>query len=355
MTRPRLVLATPAPPGSRHGNRTTAARWASILRDLGFRVAVSQTWDGSPCDGLIALHARKSGDSIHRFAKAHPDRPLVVALTGTDLYLDLNRSAVARRSLEIADRLVVLHPGALRDLPKELHAKIRVILQSLDPRSLLRGGVSSEMQQGIAWSDRSHRLWKRAERSYSSTFDVCVLAHLRKVKDPLLPARAARLLPESSRVRILQIGEVVEQSFESSLRRELARNPRLRWLGNLPRSTALERLRRSRLLVNSSIAEGGANALSEAIVLGVPVLASRVPGNLGLLGEDYPGYFPCRDAQALANLLERCELDSRFLDRLSRRVTQIAPRFRPEHEHHAWKRLLRELGLASRSTEQPAK
>lgn len=331
MIRPRLFLVTPAPAGSRHGNRTTAARWARILRDLGFRVAVSQSWDGTECDGLIALHARKSAGSIRRFSRAHPDRPIVLALTGTDLYLDLGRSAVARRSLQSADRLIVLHPAALDELPKSMHKKARVILQSFDP--------------GVLQHD-PHVSRNRTETEASRSFDVCVLAHLRKVKNPLLTARAARRLSADSQVRIMQIGGIAEAGYRQKLRAEMARNPRLVWSGNLPRPEALARLRRCHLLVNSSLVEGGANAVSEAIALGVPVLASHIPGNVGLLGESYPGYFPSGDVASLAALIQRCEDDPRFLRSLLRHINRLAPKFVPAREKRTWNRLLKEVGLS---------
>ena len=111
----RIVLACPAPPRSRSGNRVTALRWARILADLGHRPAIVQEYDGAPCDLLVALHARRSHDAVLRFRAARPRGPLVVALTGTDLYRDIRTSARARRSLELADRLIVLQPRGLDD------------------------------------------------------------------------------------------------------------------------------------------------------------------------------------------------------------------------------------------------
>ena len=94
------------------------------------RVAVA--WDGEPCDALIALHARRSHDSIARYAGTK--RPLIVTLTGTDLYRDLPDSAEARSSLEMADRLIVLQDAALTELDASVRHKARVVYQSADPR-----------------------------------------------------------------------------------------------------------------------------------------------------------------------------------------------------------------------------
>lgn len=315
----RIVIATPAPPASRHGNRTTASRWARILRGLGHRVAVQREWTGQDCDVLLALHARRSFASIRRFHSGHPGRPLIVALTGTDLYRDLPRHRGARQALEWAWRLIVLHPRAPEALPAAARRKAVVITQSLD---------------------------RREATPSVRRFDVCVLAHLRQIKDPFRAAMASRLLPAASRVRILQVGGAMTRAMGSRARQEERRNPRYRWLGNLPRWRALQVLGRCRLLVLSSRAEGGANAVSEALACGVPVLASRIPGNMGLLGKRYPGTFGVGDTRGLAALLTRAEAETAFLDRLRAACASRRALIEPAREQSAWRRLLASLPRA---------
>src|SRR5260370_17800024 len=89
--------------------------------------------------------------------------------------------------------------------------------------------------------------------------------------------------------------------------------------------------------------EVGANVISEAIVDGTAVLASRIPGSVGLLGADYPGFYPFGDTQALRNLLLRAETDSMFYRELLSRCAKLSPLFRPARERAAWKRLLDEV------------
>ena len=316
----RIQLICPAPPGSLYGNRVTALRWARILRRLGHRVRLAPGYRGEPGDLLIALHAARSADAVFAFHRRYPKRPIVVALTGTDLYRDLRRQRRPWRALAVATRLVAFQPLAARALPARLRRKLRVIYQSPEPTP--RGG-------------------RRRSRKF---FDVCVLGHLRTVKDPFRTALAARRLPASSRIRILQAGAAMAPGMARRARAEARRNPRYRWLTQLPRARARRLMAASRLLVLSSRMEGGANVISEAVVDGTPVVASRIPGSVGLLGAGYPGYFPAGDTAALARWLRRAETDSHFYRRLKRGCARLRARFQPARERAAWKKLLRELG-----------
>lgn len=322
----RILIVTPAPSGSRLGNRVTAVRWAGMLRRLGHRVKIAESFTDQRCDALLALHARKSFPSIHRFRVRSPSAPLVVALTGTDLYADLPRSAKARRSLELADFIITLQSDALAHLPPAARPKARVILQS---------AVSRRVRP----------------RPLSRIFEVTVLGHLRAVKDPFRAAIAARRLPASSRIRVIQLGQDLTPDMRRQAEAEMRINPRYRWLGGLPRWKAMRRLARSRLTVVSSRLEGGPNVVSEALVAGVPVLSSRISGVIGMLGPDYPGYFPSGDTRALAELLLRAEIDPTFYAQLRRSCQQRAPAFAPDRELAAWRRLANEVeALSNRRT-----
>ncbi len=313
----RIRIICPAPAGSRTGNRTTALRWARILRSLGHRVAIAGGYDGAPCDLLVALHARRSFDALCAFTRQHPERAAVVALTGTDVYGDIHRSRRAQHALRMATRLIALQPLALRELPADLRHKARVIYQS-----------------AVGTRRRSPR---------RNVFEVCVVGHLRPVKDPFRTALAVRRLPSGSSIRVLHAGKALGAGMAERARAEMRRNPRYRWLGECTGRQVRALIARSRLLVLTSRLEGGANVISEALRASVPVVTSNIPGSLGLLGAAYPGVFPVGDTAALSRLLRRAETDRAFYDRLRKHCRQRAARFRPARERQAWRRLLAEL------------
>ncbi len=283
---------------------------------------------------LIALHARRSYSSIKRFRRENIEAPIIVALTGTDLYRDIRSNKLARQSLEIATRIIALQPKAFEELRRDLRDRTRIIYQSFE-------NVSGNTPAGTTKT----RLRKQRFSGSSSkpSLDVCVIGHLRAVKDPFRTALAARLLPPSSKIRILQIGGAMTSVMATRAKAEERTNPRYRWRGEQPQSRVHRMLAKSDLCVLSSRIEGGANVLSEVIVATIPILASRIDGNVGILGPDYPGFFRVGDTHQLAKLLNRAETEPGFLDELSTSVKALAPIFDPKREEQAWAALISEL------------
>jgi putative glycosyltransferase (TIGR04348 family) len=314
-----VMLITPVGSSSRSGNLTTTARWTRMLRELGYPVRVANHYDGKAADLMIALHAWRSADSICSFRERYPDRPLIVALSGTDIYEYIDRDPnPILHSLASADRLVALQELARLRVPAQFRHKVRVIHQSSPPLPPVA---------------------KRPTRR----FNVAVIGHLREVKDPFRAAEAARLLPAGSRIRIVHMGAPETPKWAARAQAEMNRNPRYVWCGDRPRAEVRELFGRARAMILSSLSEGGANVVSEAIAAGVPVLASHIDGTIGLLGADYPGYFPVGDTAALAGLLQRIETEPAFLKILRRAIARRAPLFRPAREKAAWQKLINEL------------
>lgn len=314
---------TPARPGSHHGNRVTAVRWAAMLEARGHAVSIAEGWDSGNADLLLALHARRSHRSIEAYAQAHPRRPIVVALTGTDVYGDLE-DAAARRSLELATRLVVLQRCALVELRTVDAARARVVIQSAEP--IERRGLDTNSAQAL---------------------EVAVVGHLREEKDPLRAALAAERLPTGSRIRVVHAGSTLDKALGEQARVLERAGGRYRWLGELEPAGVRALLSRAWLLVHSSRLEGGANVLSEALAASLPIVASRIPGNVGVLGADHPGYFPTGDEQTLADLLAELERDPSRYAELERASAELAPLVAPERERAALGAVVDEAAAAA--------
>jgi len=302
----RIALVTPAGPGARNGNRHTALRWAAFLRAAGHRVDLSVQWTpDTRVDAMLALHARRSYPSIKTFSS---DKLLVVALTGTDVYRDIHESAEAQESLELADRLIVLQPRAIDELPRKYRKKAGVVVQSSATR-LRHAPVKQK-------------------------FRLCVIGHLRAEKDPMRTLAALSRIPQEG-LEVIQLGAALDPAFEQEARTAMQRDPRYRWLGSVPHARALKWLASSHAMVISSRMEGGANVVCEALRIGVPVLASRISGNLGLLGSGYPGYFPVEDDAALARLITRVADNPAFYARLKALVRSLRPMVAARNEARA--------------------
>lgn len=310
----RIAIVTPTKTASRTGNRITANRWARLLRSLGHRVSVFTEYDGGRFDVLIALHAVKSARSIFQFRRDFPKGLIVLALTGTDVYGNV-RSPSATRSLELADRIVVLQPLAIARLQQRHRRKATVIYQSVEATTTSPA--------------RCHR-----------SFRIIVVGHLRAVKDPFRTAMAVRSLPKSSRIEVLHFGAALTDAMRRRALQEQHRNARYRWIGERPRYVVKKKLAESDLFVLTSRQEGGANVVGEAIVMGTPVISSRIAGSIGLLGARYPGYFPVGDTRALTDLLLRAEMESAFYNRLQTACLSLVPLFDRRRERESWKKLL---------------
>jgi putative glycosyltransferase (TIGR04348 family) len=307
-----IVLISPALAEANNGNWHTAQRWAKFLSG-NCDIALLKQWPAPPFEAarqstpqaLLALHARRSAASIQAWADAWPAKPLIVVLTGTDLYRDIHHDVDAQRSLALATHLVVLQDAGLAALPEAWRSKARVIYQSAPAL--------------------------KPARKSSQRFVAIMVGHLREEKDPLTFMQAAThdLL---AGIHFEQVGEALAPQFAQAARVTEQGTPRYRWLGAMPRAATRQRIKRAHVLINCSQMEGGAQVILEAVQAGTPVLASRISGNIGMLGADYAGYFALGDAAQLATLLRRCASDASFLALLQRQCQARAYLFDPQEE-----------------------
>jgi putative glycosyltransferase (TIGR04348 family) len=319
-----VLIVSPASPGANNGNERTAERWRAMLADA-FDARVvqpQQAVDAADADVMLALHARKSAPAIAAWAGREPRRPLAVVLTGTDLYQDIATDAAARRSLQLADRLVLLQDHAAADVPAEFRHKAVVVQQS-----------TTTMSPGLKADSR---------------LNAVMVGHLRAAKAPRVLFDAARSIAPAERITITHIGDAsAEPALGDEARALQAQCPHYRWLGPLPHAPTREHIRDAHVLVHTSTLEGGAHVIMEAACSGTPVVASRIPGNVGMLGDGYTGYFEPGDVQGMVALLRECRRtqarEDGLLEQLSAQCEHRVPLFHPVREAKALHALVEAL------------
>lgn len=316
--RPHIVIVSPALSDANNGNWQTANRWRQMLAKK-FHCRIVKTWPdkfANQDEVMIALHARKSADSIAAWHKVHGSSRLVLALTGTDLYRDIQTDAAAQASLAMACKLIVLQELAPLGLPEACRAKAEVIFQST--------------------------ISEPAVEKSAAHLRAVMVGHLRDEKSPETLFAAAELLnfdklsPNGGNIFIDHIGSGLDAALAKAAEATQKIFPHYRWLDALPHEATRRAIGRAHVLVHASKMEGGAHVLMEAACSGTPVLASRIDGNVGMLGADYAGYFDWGDAAGLAQLLRECRASQSepdgLLAQLQKQVVARAPLFAPAHE-----------------------
>ncbi len=318
----KLCVASPYPLNSLKGNSVTAKRTVDLLVAAGVDARASCGFDGDDADILIALHAVKGAGAVRDYRAAFPDGIVIVLITGTDLYQDLPAGAKGgRETLEASDAIVVVGEIMIKSLPPKIQEKAVVVPKSLDEITI--------------------------PRMPSGSMTLSVIGHLRPVKRPFMTIEAIARNPHW-RVEVNQVGEALtdECAAEAELWQEKDR--RYRWLRGLPREESLRICAASDLTINTSELEGGPNAILEAMMIGVPVLASDIDGNRLLLGDDYPGYFQEGE-------LEQClrEFVTGGVDvvRWRQMVQHRASLFTAKRETSCWLELIEKLTKDPRATE----
>ena len=348
-----ICIVVPVYRGSQRGNEITAMRWKTMLTELAHSVTIVTIDDPiRESDCLIALNAVKTNPWLHQFHENYPDRSIIVCLTGTDLHgvfgeankrptrplsSDSNQH-IGRRSkhrdsksaprdravdsLDLADRIVLLEPEGQRKLPVSYQAKCQVIFQSA------RKFQSQPSQQKFCDKD---------------SFLVSLIGHLRKPKDPMLAAKAIRMLPTTSKIKLVHVGEVIEEEYLSWIQNEVEENDRYQWTGKVEHEIAQQILVESQLTLLTSINEGAPSIVSEAVVNEVPMLATRIDATVGMLGEDYPGLFEVGNVEQLVGLMLRAEREKEFLPQLKTALSQKKNRFTRETELKSLEKLINSL------------
>jgi glycosyltransferase involved in cell wall biosynthesis len=304
-----LLIHSPYADHTGQGNSVTAVRLGKILSGGGYRVTYSEReYSGEEAEVMIALNARKSANAIVRFCELNPSSKLIIILTGTDINHpdSSDEDSAAWASMMLAERLVVLHEASLKQVPKIFREKTCVIHPSV---TLPEGLLHAPSKDG---------------------FKIMMAGNMRQEKNPELAHAAAEKI--SPALEIHHYGECTSTGSENVIEH-----------GIFSHDTMLDAMSSAGVLLNTSFQEGGANAICEAVTMGLPVVASAISGNIGMLGEDYAGLFPSNDLDALVNMLEKTANGLEFYALLKKQLATRAPLFTYAQESESWQDLLNGL------------
>ena len=302
------------------GNLCSALQYQKILQGLGYSVDVDFKYTGQRAEVLIAINAAKKNSEIIEFKARNSNAKIVSVLSGTDIYPEPLEKTI--ESMKLSNALVALQPDGLLKVPECHRGKTFLIYQSVE--SIIN--VSSPME-------------------HISEFRVTLIANIRSVKDPLVAPNACKLLSISSKIKIIHIGYCLERNLGVILSKESESNERYNWIGGLNELDTRETLSQSDVLLITSIDEGAGRVVGEAIELGVPIISTRNSGVLGLLGDNYEGYYPVSDSNLLSKMLMRAESDPNFLQSLYEQCQSKAHLFSPEVEKQSWSQLISKISV----------
>ncbi|BDS06869.1 glycosyl transferase [Oceaniferula spumae] len=313
-----VLIHSPYPRQRSQGNAVTAKRMTALLREGGLDVKIHERGDAplaAKC--LIALNARKSATEIFDFHQRQPESPIIALLTGTDVnHPDMEtETSETRIALELCTAIVSLHDGFSHRIPSHLLEKTEVIYPSV------------QLPQSI----RHHA---------TAPIDIVIAGNFRSEKNPSLLMEAARALADTP-MHFHAYGQGGD--YQAELEKTAAECPNFHFHGVQDHDVVLANMQTAHALLNTSTEEGGANAICEAVVIGLPVIASKIAGNKGMLGEDYGGLFPSESTTALTEILTRSIDDPDFYQSLKSQITTRAPLFSYRREADQWTALVRRL------------
>jgi len=313
-----ILINSPYSLDSLKGNAVSAIRIASLLCDAGHEATAISTTQPPAADVLIALHLFKSNDCVQSFRETSPTSPVVVYLTGTDIYQGLEEDPErAKLLLEQADALVLSQQASKRVLPAELHSKCSIIYSSIELPTYLPNIPNLQ-------NDHTH---------------IVIASHIREVKNPLIIPQALSLIPDA-KVKVHLLGDALDIELGEQVKLATTSDSRFVWHGPLDRETTLAWMKAADYTLNTSFQEGGANSIAESICVGTPVLASKIDGNVGFLGDNYPGYFDPYEPESLASLTKQVLGDTQLSEQLQRTCSNRSHLFTRTQEQQGWDNLV---------------
>ncbi len=300
-----IKIYSPSRDSAVTGNYVTSKRYAYHLQNLGYRVFVYNGFEekvnveGVRC--AFVLHAEKGSHVIKELAAKNV--PVVLVLTGTDLYRDIISTKNSKkercfRSIQLASAIVVLHENAVSDLLKVVsfpRERIFVVLQS----------VVDFKKRTFLFKKKNH-------------YKILLLSNIRKEKGIIVAISGflefQKNIDARTKFTLDHIGGVLDQGYFKKITNLLEGVKSVSFLGSIEKDKLQTMLASYDLLLHSSFIEGGSLVIQEAQNAGLPIIASDISCHAALLGSAYVGLHSVGSAKDVSE-----KLKTFFFDELCRK------------------------------------
>ena len=219
-------------------------------------------------------------------------KPFVLIVWATDILVAPKRffffRFMAKFALKKADAVIV-DSEVVRDAAIQLGCSSAKILKfpRFDPQSVNVKSSSSEIRKKLGWLDNPIVISVRRHNPiYGVEYLIEAIPHV------------CRNLPET---RFLILGEgQLTLKFKRRVK-ELNIEQHVKFVGNVSREGAITYMNAADVYVSTSLSDGTSSSLLEAMTLQVPLVVTKIPGNMEWIKDGWNGYLvPTKDPQSLA-------------------------------------------------------
>lgn len=300
--------------------------WLILRRDV--RVIIAQ----SPFEGAIGALAKQMVGLIGKHVK------LVIESHG-----DFEVSLFKQKRITVGNLYRYLMNASARYAFH--HADVLRAVSSTTRLQLQRWAPDKPLEQFMAWTDFGVFQQTVREKLPAQTDDVIYAGVLTPLKAVHVLIEAfAGLENEFPQMSLYLAGKAQDRDYAARLEHLIASlglGEKVQFLGAIQQSKLARQIASARVLVLPSSSEGLPRVLIEAMLVGTPVIATRVGGIPDIVQEGINGYLiPPNDVEALTERLREVMTDSE-VNAMGERAREFAAKFFSESAYvEGYRRLI---------------
>ncbi|XP_046840962.1 glycosyltransferase 1 domain-containing protein 1-like isoform X2 [Xenia sp. Carnegie-2017] len=320
MVKGKIVLLAKLTPYS--GNLTTARRIRSYLLESDYICELKNTASFDKAQDFVNHLLENKFNCVICVHLWRAGRLLLVIFGGTDLNVDTynwNRLKVMTRVVKKA-RLLVAFSQVMAKRAEEVWPDIKTKL-FIQPQAVMTYPLHNfededEMDRVLLEiSENDKELFYPMKNKIIFT----LVAGLRPVKDPMFLFNSFSCWHcEDSRIHLVVIGPEIDLEFSKTVKDEAKRYPGVVVLPPVSQPRLYAFLKNYTVaLVNSSLSEGMASSIIEAMYLEITVIARKIAGNESLIKHEENGLL-FETTQEFLSLAKRVAYDDEYRDKIKK-------------------------------------